>query len=277
MDGFSSSAVGLAPQLWGAQATARNRVTKERAAERWPAVSADGARLAYVSIADGTHKLRSCDRLGRDSVALTDPRQTPIGRGFGDRLAWTATARGWVFVSPLERYINLVGARHSNRHGVPTADTRAPDISPADAIPPVGYNGDPDRTGDRDANVLNTAAGRLWTVDAPSSPDQQLAEQTGTPAASDRAQRNADAFDQTWNRTAALYYSAPDAAARRTQWEALKTKYRRAIAQTDDEQAVVRLLREHPPHRQRLRRPRIERASGRDSRGRDSGEGRERR
>ena len=248
-----------AAALWvHASDGAESRVTKDRTAERWPSVSADGAHLAYVSIADGTHKLhvRALDS-GRDSVALTDPRiERPTWAPAGDRLAWTATgARGWVFVSPLDgRYINLVSARHAESAWSPDGKTLAlTDISPTDAIPPVGYNGDPDRTGDRDANVLNTPAGRLWTVDAPTAPDQQLAEQTGTPAASDRAQRNADAFDQTWNRTAALYYSAPDAAARRTQWEALKTKYRpRAIAaKTDDELKTVvhELLREHPPYR----------------------------
>jgi gamma-glutamyltranspeptidase len=235
-----------------------SRVSKDRAVERWPAISADGARLAYVSIADGTHKLhlRSLDG-GRDSVALTDPRiEHPAWSPTGDRLTWTAAgARGWVFVSPLDgRYMNLVSARHAESAWSPDGKILAlADIATTDAIPPVGYNGDPDRTGDRDANVLNNAAGRLWTVDAPSSPDQQLAEQAGAPGAAGREQRNADAFDQTWNRTAALYYSAPDATARRAQWEALKTKYRpRAIAaKTDDELKTVvhDLLREHPPYR----------------------------
>ena len=133
-------------------------------------------------------------------------------------------------MTPLDgRYINLVSARHAESAWSPDGKTIAlADIATTDAIPQVGYNGDPDRTGDRDANLLSAATGRLWIVDAPSSPDQQLVEQTGTPAAADRAQRNADAFDQLWNRTASLYYAAPDAAARRAQWEALKTKYRGA-------------------------------------------------
>ena len=144
---------------------------------------------------------------------------------------------------------------------------------PPDAIAPVGYNGDPDRTGDREANLLAASSGKLWTVDAPTTPDQQLVEQAGSDGrGADRAQHNGDAFDQLWNRTAALYYSAPDAAARRAQWETLKTKYRpRAVAaKNDDELKTVmhEMLREHPPYRQaatvapryrariRLRRPR---------------------
>ncbi|MGH7615796.1 MAG: gamma-glutamyltransferase, partial [Gemmatimonadaceae bacterium] len=103
-------------------------------------------------------------------------------------------------------------------------------------------------------NLLSPSAGRLWTVDAPSAPDHQLAEQNTSAAAVDRAKLNADAFDQLWNRTASLYYSSPDATARRAQWETLKTKYRpRAIAaKTDDELKDVLhdLVREHPPYRQ---------------------------
>ncbi len=38
---------------------AESRLTKDRAAEQWPAISPDGSRLAYVSIADGTRKLHA--------------------------------------------------------------------------------------------------------------------------------------------------------------------------------------------------------------------------
>jgi gamma-glutamyltranspeptidase len=93
----------------------------------------------------------------------------------------------------------------------------------------------------------------MWTIGAPVSPDLGLVEQQGSPAA-DRATRNADTFDQLWDRTAVLYYSSPDAAPRHAQWESLKAKYRpRAVAaKTDDELASVlhELLREHPPYKQ---------------------------
>jgi gamma-glutamyltranspeptidase/glutathione hydrolase len=234
------------------------RVTKDRAVERWPAVSADGSRLAYVSIADGTRKLhvRMLDG-GRDSTVLTDPRiEHPAWSPAGDRIAWTATgARGSVYVSPADgRYVNLLSARHAEAAWNPDGKTLAlADIPPTEAIAPVGYNGDPDRTGDREANLLSASGGHLWTVDAPSAPDHQLAEQPKV-GSTDRAQLNADAFDQLWNRTASLYYSTADATARRAQWEALKSKYRpRALAaKSDDELKGVMhdLLREHPPYRQ---------------------------
>jgi gamma-glutamyltranspeptidase len=235
------------------------RLTKDRAVEQWPAISADGARVAYVAIADGARKIhvRNLDT-GRDSVVLTDARvERPAWAPAGDRLSWTATGpRGSVYVSPLDgHYTNLVSARHAESAWSPDGKTLAlADLSP-DAIAPVGYNGDPDRTGDRDANLLVESTGRLWIIDAPSAPDQQLAEQSGSAtSAMDRAQHNGDAFDQLWNRTASLYYSAPDAAARRAQWETLKAKYRpRALAaKTDDELKTVLhdLLNEHPPYRQ---------------------------
>ncbi|MGH2898537.1 MAG: gamma-glutamyltransferase, partial [Solirubrobacteraceae bacterium] len=51
-----------------------------------------------------------------------------------------------------------------------------------------------------------------------------------------------------------LYYSAPEASARRAQWESLKAKYRpRAIAATTDEElkaSIYAIEREHPPFRQ---------------------------
>jgi gamma-glutamyltranspeptidase len=247
-----------AAELWEHQSNGSEaRVTKDRVAEQWPAISSDGLRLAYVSIANGTRKLhvRALDS-GRDTVVLTDARvEHPAWSPSGDRLTWTAVgSRGSVYVSPLDgRYVNLVSAHHAESAWSPDGKTIALAEISTDAIPPVGYNGDPDRTGDREANLLAASSGKLWTVDAPSSPDQQLAEQAGTPMV-DRAQRNADAFDQLWNRTAALYYSTPDAAARRTQWESLKATYRpRAIAaKSDDELKMVLhdMLRVHPPYRQ---------------------------
>ena len=233
------------------------RLTKDRAVEQWPAISKDGSKLAYVSIADGTRKLHvRILESGKDSVALTDARvEHPAWAPSGDRLSWTASGvRGSVYISPLDgRYTNLVSLRHAESAWSPDGKTIALADIPADAIAPVGYNGDPDRTADREANLLNPATGKLWTVDAPSSPDQQLVEQLAT-AATTRSERNANAFDQLWNRTAALYYSTPDAAPRRAQWDALKMKYRpRAVsAKTDDELKTVLhdLLREHPPYRQ---------------------------
>jgi gamma-glutamyltranspeptidase/glutathione hydrolase len=248
-----------AANLWVRDASgAESRVTTEHAVERWPAVSPDGSRLAYVAIADGSHKLRVRTLSdGKDTVALSDARiEQPAWSPKGDRLSWTATGpRGGVYVTPLDgRYVNVVSARHAESAWNPDGKSIAlADVSTDGAIPSLSYNGDPDRTGDRDANLLASTNGKLWTIDAPTPPDERLAEQHG-PNAETRAERNGDAFDQVWNRTATLYYSTPDATARRAQWEALKTKYRpRALAATSDDElktVIHELLREHPPYRQ---------------------------
>ncbi|MEO7084679.1 MAG: gamma-glutamyltransferase [Gemmatimonadaceae bacterium] len=249
-----------AATLWMRAANGtETRVTKDHAVEQWPALSADGTRLAFVSIADGTHKLhvRTLES-SRDTSILTDARiEYPAWSPVGDRISWTATgARGSVYVSPADgRYVNLLSARHAESAWSPDGKTVAlTDIPPTEPILPVGYNGDPDRTGDREANLLDPQGGRLWTVDAPVAPDRQLAERAGGPSTADRTAHNADAFDELWNRTATLYYSTPDATARRAAWEELKTKYRpRAVAaKTDDDLKTVLhdMLREHPPYRQ---------------------------
>jgi len=245
-----------AAELWVHQPDGiETRVTKDHAIERWPTVSSDGARLAYVSISDANRRLRvrALDS-GRDTTVLTDARiEHPAWSPTGDRLSFTASgARGAVYVTSLDgRYTNLVSARHAESAWNPDGKSMvlaeiAPEVS-------VGYNGDPDRTGDRDANTLAAPSGRLWTVAAPVPPDGQSGEVTGAPVA-DRARLNADAFDQLWNRTTALYYAAPDAATRLARWEALKAKYRpRAIAAASEEDlrtVMHEMLREHPPYRQ---------------------------
>ncbi len=238
------------------------RLSNDRDAEDWPAISADGSRLAFVALGEGAGARRLHVRnlaTGQDTVVLTDPRlEHAAWAPDGGRLSWTATgARGGVYVTPLDgHYANLVTVRHAESAWSPDGKTLAlADIPPSD-IAPVAYNGDPDRTGDREANVLAPADGKLWTVNAPSAPDDRLVEQSGAAAAvaMDREQRNADAFDQLWNRTAALYYSSADAAPRRAQWEALRGKYRplALAAKNDDEleSAMHELVRQHPPYRQ---------------------------
>ena len=198
-----------AARLWiRATNGGETRLTKDVASEEWPAASFDGARVAYVSSAAGSRRLRVRDvDGGQDSVVVTDPRiEHPAWSPSGDRLSWTATgARGAVYVSPLDgRYSNVASTRHAESAWNPDGKTiTLVDLPPTEPIAPVGYNGDPDRTGDREANLLASAGGRIWTIATPIAPDLELAQQQGSPAL-DRASRNADAFDQLWDRTASL-------------------------------------------------------------------------
>jgi gamma-glutamyltranspeptidase len=177
-------------------------------------------------------------------------------------------ARPGVFVAPRDgRYQNLVSPRYAASAWTPDGRRIALVDLPEDD---VSYNGDPDRLGDRDANNLLGAAGRLWTVDAPAPVDAGLAvapSDARAPFAGDaaRAERNTTAFDQLWRRTARLYYGMSDdgtadaasqgsaESAARSRWESLRSKYRpRAIAaKSEDELRAVlyAMLRERPPYR----------------------------
>src|SRR5689334_753132 len=148
-----------AAALWVRQPSGGEaKLTSDRAAEEWPSVSPDGNRVAYVAIGDGTRKLHVRDLAsGRDSVVITDPRiERPSWAPSGDRLSWTATGlRGSIYVTPLDgRYVNVLSTRHAESAWNPDGKTVALADLPADAIASVGYNGDPDRTGDREANLL---------------------------------------------------------------------------------------------------------------------------
>src|SRR5262249_2942654 len=145
--------------LWVRQPNgAEAKLTSDRVVEQWPSISPDGNRVAYVATGGGPseRKLHVRDLVsGRDSVVLTDQRvERPSWAPSGDRISWTATGpRGSVYVTPLDgRYANVLSTRHAESAWNPDGKTVALADLGADAIPPVGYNGDPDRTGDREAN-----------------------------------------------------------------------------------------------------------------------------
>ena len=228
------------------------RLTSDRVAERWPATSMDGAKLAWVTVSENGRRLHlrlNVAANGDSAVAMPSGAEHPEWAPAGDRLVYTlAGNRPGVFVTALDgRYANLVSPRHAEAAWAPDGLTITLVEIPDDN---VGYNGDPDRVGDRDLSML-ADGGRMWTIQAPLAPDAGLAEQVSAPVSRD--EYNARTFDELWSRQAALYYSAPDAAERRARWEALKTKYRpRALAATsrdDLRQVLHEMLNEHPAYR----------------------------
>jgi gamma-glutamyltranspeptidase / glutathione hydrolase len=227
------------------------RLTSDRVAERWPVASIDGTRLAWVTLTENGRRLhlRVGSSIADSTLALPPNGERPAWSAAGDRITYTVGgARAGVFVTTLDgRYANLVSPRHAESAWSPDGRTLTLVELPDDN---VGYNGDPDRVGDRDASML-AEGGRMWTLPAPVALETGLAEQTTT--SMERQEYNARTFDELWSRQATLYYSSTDASDRRARWDALKSKYRpRALtAATSDELRAVlhQMLAEHPPYR----------------------------
>ena len=250
---------GAMARLWSRSGDGtEQRLTRGQVSERWPTVSPDGAKVAYVAVTETGRRLRVRALAGdsaraADSVVIADRDvERPVWSPKGDRLAFTTGgSRAGVYVTPADgRYSNLVSTRHAAPAWAPSGRTLT--LAELGADPP-GYNGDPARVADHDVAENLAGTGRLWTVAVPNAPDDALAVERVT-ADRPRRDRNAEAFDRVWTRSAELYFARPDAAARRQRWTALRDQYRpRALAATTDatlDDLIYAMLRERPPLRE---------------------------
>jgi gamma-glutamyltranspeptidase len=248
---------GIGARLWmRALDGSERRVTRGQAAERSPAISPDGARVAYVAVTETGRRLRvralgDTTARAADSIVVSDrDADHPTWSPNGDRLAFTTGgARPGVFVTPPDgRYTNLVSSRHAAPAWSP--DGRILALAELGADPP-GYNGDPARVADRDVSEDLSATGRLWTIAAPVAPDDGVERRVAVTRS--RQDRNAETFDRVWNRSAELYFASPDAAARRQRWVAARDRFRpQALAATNDnalDEVIYAMLKERPPLR----------------------------
>lgn len=256
---------GSTSRIWVRERDGReHRLTSGRTAERWPALSPDGAHVAYVTVAETGRRLvvRRVDapagQRGADTtVVAAGGIEHPAWSPNGERLTYTiAGARPGVYVTtPNGRYANLLSAHHAASAWTPDG-ARLTLVGLPDED--VSYNGDPDRLGDREARDLVGDAGGIFTVDAPPVPDAGFAAAPSAATApftapDERARHNAAALDELAARTAAEYYAGPSAATARARWEALVSSYRqRALAARDDEalrEVLHAMLRQRPPYR----------------------------
>ena len=229
------------------------RLTKsESGAERWPAFSPDGKRLAFVIVTETESRLRVAlmDSDSAYTVSSDRAAEHPSWSPDGQRLAFgtrSGPAGVWV-TTPDGAYVNLVTPRRAAPAWSPDGQTLALVELPP---PPPGYNGDPDRLGDREAGALLKGSGELRYARAPAPPDSGAGAALALDI--DRRERNTGSFDAAWERTNRLYYATPDAAARRARWESLRATYRpRALAaRTDDELSSIvhEMLLKRPPLR----------------------------
>ena len=234
------------------------RFASRESAELSPALSPDGTRIAFILPTEAGRSVvvRGLD----DQRALyvnTDRNAEHLAWApAGDRIAFTAGNRGGVYVAPPDgRWTNLVSSKHGDIAWSGDGKTIAI-VEHDDAN--VAYNGDPDRLGERIASEDFASKENLYFVSAPPPPDAGLAEQ---PIVADRnlAERYSEAYDRVWERSAKLYFSQPDAAARLVQWQAVKAKHRaEAVAAKNDDglqAAIYAMLRERPATRSSATRP----------------------
>lgn len=269
---------GDATRVWVRSASGtEQRLTRTELQERWPVVSPDGNRVAYVQFADGARRLRVRPLVAAEPAA----RGTGAGRGEGrggrgaatpdpdsvvvadrapERPTWSPDGARLAFFSSSPRagiYVAPTGGTYVNtvtlRRGVPawSPDGKTILIAERGSDEP-GYNGDPDRAIDRVATESFMPSNQqVVIVAAPVAPDEKPANVVVTLPV-DRAARNAEAFDRLWSRMDRVYFASADAD-RRAKWNGLKDQFRtRALAARDD-QSLERVLhdleRARPPLR----------------------------
>jgi len=244
---------GYAARLWVRErdGTVERLTADSGSAERWPAVSSDGRSVAYATVTESDQRLVVRSLAGGAARTIVGDRgaEHPAWSPDGDRIAFTSgDGAGGVFVTTVSGdWVNFIASRHAEPAWSPDGRTLAlVDVPPSGP----GYNGDPDRLGDRDAHDMYPDVGRLWMVAAPTVATVRAAV-VPDPARADRAAYNAERFDRAWERITHLYYSTgPDALARRARWTALREQHRpRAMAAGSDgqvDEVIHAMLRQRP-------------------------------
>jgi gamma-glutamyltranspeptidase len=234
------------------------RLTTEPGGEREPAWSPDGSAVAYVAVRAGRRELRVRQNDAEETLIADRQVLAPAWSPDGTRLAFgSAGPDGGVWV------VGADGAWPQPAGTVTGVPAWSPDgtrllIADADGGD-GGYNGDPDRLGERRAGDVFRAAGRLRSVAVPVAPGAGAVLALRAVAA--RPDRNAAAYDRVWTRVARLYYGledagGPDAAARAGEsaelraWREVGLRHRAAALTAPDDTALEDViwtaLRERP-------------------------------
>jgi gamma-glutamyltranspeptidase/glutathione hydrolase len=240
-----------ASRLWQRSPTGEEkRFTTGNAIERAPAASPDGQRIAYIQQTDAGRRLR-IRWIGTttDSVVTSErPADDITWSPDGKQIALSAGGpRPGVYITSIAgTYVNYAGSRIGDVAWSPDGATIL--VAERSGSAP-GYNGDPERIGDREASEVLWSSDRLIALRVPLPPDGDSAVVT-VDASPERVGRNRDAFDRFVDRMADTYFSGAGGAARATTWRQLATTFRgRAERARDDAEldAVMHeMLRQRP-------------------------------
>jgi gamma-glutamyltranspeptidase len=253
---------GNASRLWVREPDGReHRFSRFERTELHPRLSPDGRRVAFI-VAEEAHRHVAISLVPAPTTRPTDipPEQRVTADSTVEALAWgpddrlALAGRAGVTVVPVSGSWRQTVSRHRAEVAW-SADGAALAVAPVAPVA-VAYNGDPDRGLDRSALRQEGALAPLAILSAPAPPDVG-AHPVGPVAVTPRAAANAEAFDRLWERSAQLYFAAPEAADRLAAWQAVRAAQRpRALAATTDralDDILHAALQQRPPLRAEAR------------------------
>ena len=221
--------------------------------ESSPVFSPDASKLLYIA-GRAIHVVTFDDdgEIDEDDTVISgmtvaDAAWAPDG----ERIVFsTRGGSPGVYVAPEDgRFSNLLTEASAS----PAWSSDGSRIALAELAPAgPGYNGDPDRVGDRAVTDIFSPpddTARFWIIDAP-APFATEPEPLSIAVRTDLAAHNGEAFDRVWQRLADIYFTAGE---REVEWVRLRDRFRpQALAAENEatlEDVIHSMLRVRPTAR----------------------------
>ena len=240
---------GLDADLWLIDGEGvERRLTDLAAPARNPAVSPDGRLVVYTTGFEASPELRVLDlESDRDSPLLSDREGSHAAWAFdGERIAFANDSGGGrVWVTDAEgSYTNVASPRGGEPTWTPDGGLLVADVPP----PGPGYNGDPDRLGEREPKRLFPTGGVLRLLSEVGTPNTGL--EVDARFVVDGPRYAGWVLDRVVERTTALYYAGAERTDARRLWESLVEEARPRVLSVDSESGleneIHRLIESRP-------------------------------